>query len=67
MEEAFEEVEVQAFTVEGNKHTHTHARTHAHTHTQPGRVAYRYQVDKGEVLSRHRHKEMRILLVKFTA
>ena len=65
MEEAFEEVEVQAFTVEGNKHTHTHARTH--THTQPGRVAYRYQVDKGEVLSRHRHKEMRILLVKFTA
>ena len=30
--------------------------------TLPGMVVYQGQVDKGEVLSRHRHKETRILL-----
>ena len=32
-----------------------------------GRVVYRGQVDKGEVLSRHRYKEKRILLINIIA
>ena len=45
--------------MEENKHTHTH--------TQSGRVVYRRQVDKWEVLPRHRYKETRILLVNTVA
>ena len=33
----------------------------------PGTVVYRGHVDKGEVLSRHRYKEMRILLINTIA
>ena len=32
-------------------------------HTLPETVAYQGQIDKGEVLSRHRYKETRILLI----
>ena len=35
--------------------------------TLPGTVVYRGQVDKGEVLSRHRYKETRILLINTVA
>ena len=38
-----------------------------HTEMPLGTVTYRGQVDKGEVLSRHRYKEKRILLIKFIA
>ena len=53
----------KAFTMEGNAHTHTHTRTH----TLPGTAVYECQVDKGEVLPRHRYKETIILLVNTVA
>ena len=35
--------------------------------TLPEKVVFRNQVDKGEVLSRHRYKETRILLINTIA
>ena len=48
-------------------HKHTHTHTHTHKHILPGTVVYRCQVGKGKVLSRHRYKETRILLVNTVA